>query len=219
MYDIYAAMSKGDGFTKKDARRGARIFDTIRDHMMNWKPSMETRKEFKNILKGEDERYNSLPEDSKLLAWWNEWKAGRADKDVHKMNKHFMSKGGPFDQFSGEDGAMSFDEARKMNEVITKKVGEAIGETVPAYSDDFFKQIYNAYDHLSPDVKGFTKKDTMKAQHITNWVRDHRITEREMDKFYPLGEMIYDGYEELPEDNKHHQVFERAWKEPINEKE
>ena len=50
--------------------------------------------------------------------------------------------------------------------------------------------------------EGFTKEDARHGQRIINWIRDHRITQDEIDMFYPMGKMIYEAYDELDDENK-----------------
>jgi len=49
---------------------------------------------------------------------------GHAREDMKKMNHEMFKKGGAFDQFAGEDGALQFDEAKKMNDVIRKALSK-----------------------------------------------------------------------------------------------
>lgn len=115
---------------------------------------------------------------------------------MRKMDKEMWKDGGVFDQFAGDDARMSIDEARKMNDVIRKGAADFVGEEIPGYSDDEFAAMYKAWNSLS-EGDGFTKTDMMTAQGIMDRFRDARISPSEIDKFYPMTEVVY--YEWLDE--------------------
>lgn len=161
-YTAYDKLSKGDGFTKEDAMKGDKIQNAIRKWLVNWKPSKEQRKAFRPVFKTEIERWEAMDEDSKGYKFFKRWLNHRAEREIKKMNKEMLKKGGAFDQFAGEDGQMSLDEAKKMNAVIRKEAGKMLGEEIPGYTDEQFKQMYDAYNMLS-EGEGFNKEDTMWA--------------------------------------------------------
>jgi hypothetical protein len=90
-----------------------------------------------------------------------------------------------------------------MNEAIRAGMSKHFGEEIPSYKEGQFKKIYDAYDKLSKGVDGFTKKDAMTGQAIMNHLKDRVIKEQEIEKFYPMGEWIYDEIDDLKDDNKH----------------
>lgn len=48
-------------------------------------------------------------------------------------------KGGAFDKFAGEDGRMSFEEAKKMDAAMRAIQSKKFGEALPKWSDKSFK--------------------------------------------------------------------------------
>lgn len=175
-------------------------------------------KDFKPLFKVENERYDDLDEDSKLAQQWQRWLNGETDREVHEMNRKMFGKGGAFDKFAGDDGMMSLEEGKKMNDVIRQGLSKAIGEDIPAYPKGHFQKIFEAYDKLSPAKPGFSKKDARMGQKIFEFIRDQRISDREMDKFYPMTEYIYDEIDDLPEDNDYRQYFFKSIHEPVDKK-
>lgn len=169
--------------------------------MVNWKPSKAELKAFRPIFRTERKRMESLDEDSKLRHFWDRWMSGRADNDIHDMNLQMFKDGGPWDQAAGKDHMMQLEEAAKLNEMIRKKFSEKAGEEVPKYKEGQFKKVFEAYDSLS-EGNGFSKHDAIMGQFITNWLRDQMVSDVERDMYNPLGWMIYDAMDDLPEDNK-----------------
>lgn len=159
--------------------------NAIRKYFVNWRPSKEQKKAFRPIFKTEMERMKALPKDSKMAQFTKRWLNHRAEREMDKMNKEIFKDGGAFDHFAGNDGSMSLEEAKKMNAAIRKGASETIGEEIPAYTDEQFKQMYDAYNMLS-EGEGFTKWDAMTAAAIMTKMRDHRITEKEEDIYYPM---------------------------------
>lgn len=143
---------------------------------------------------------------------------GKARKEIHEMNKAMLGKDGAFDKFAGEDGVMNIEEARIMNKAMKKGFAAKLGEKVPDYPKGHFKKIFDAYDHLSPKVEGFTKRDSRVGQKIMEWIRDHRITEEEIDTYYPMGEMIYDEIDDLDDGNTQKKFFMNSLKKPDDKK-
>jgi hypothetical protein len=111
-YTAYDALSEGDGFNKKDARKADNIQEAIRKHLVNWKPTKEQRKAFRPIFKSEVERYEAMKEDSKMRQFYERWMNHKAEKEMKKMNKELYKEGGVFDQFAGKDHMMNIDEAK-----------------------------------------------------------------------------------------------------------
>lgn len=77
------------------------------------------------------------------------------------MNLEIFKDGGVWDTYSGDDGIMQMEEAKAMNEAIRSETSKHLGEEVPGYTDDQWKQIYGAYNRLSSKTKGFTREDAM----------------------------------------------------------
>jgi len=201
-YKLYSGLSDGEGFTKDDAKKADRAIEWIRRKIVNWHPTKEQREAFRPIWKNELKRIDDLDEDSKAYKFAMRWLNHRAEDDMHKMQKEMFKKGGAFDKFSGDDNRMNMEEARKMDAAFRKGAAKFSGEEIPGYSDEEFNNIYKAYDSLS-EGEGFTKMDAMVAAGIMNKFRDHRITEKEEDMYYPVAEEYYYDYiDELPEDSK-----------------
>lgn len=125
------------------------------------------------------------------------------------MRKEIYKEGGLFDQAVGDDGRMSLQEAKDWDSKM-RKMAEMQGEKLPTYSEKEFMQVFNAYDSLS-EGDGFTKTDSWIAQGIMDKLRDHRISDREIDKYWALAELYwYDHIEELDDDSKVKKAF-NAW--------
>jgi hypothetical protein len=139
---------------------------------------------------------------------------GKARREIHEMNRMSLRKGGAFDKFAGEDGVMQYEEAAKLNQVMKEGFKAKLGEKVPDYPKGHFKKLYDAYDHLSPEVDGFTKRDSMRGQKIMEWIRDHRISDDDIDTYYPMGEMIYEEFDDLPDGNKQKKFFMDSFNHP-----
>lgn len=121
---------------------------------------------------------------------------------MHKMNKAIFEQGGAFDTFAGDDNRMNLEEAKTMNAAIRKRAAETTGEEIAAYSDDEFAAMYKAYNSLS-EGEGFSKQDMMTVQAMMDKFRDRRITDTEIDKFYPMGETVfYEWIDDLDEDSE-----------------
>lgn len=167
IFDAYSGLSDGEGFTKADAKRADHIMKRLRDtHDVD----EETMKAFRPLFRMEARKYENMPRGAPMKKFWNKYMKNGARGDVKKMNEFMMGKGGIFDQFAGDDGALNFDEARKMSKSIHKQFAEKMGGDNPEYTDEQFKQIYEAYDNLS-EGEGFTKKDSRKGQRIMNAIR------------------------------------------------
>jgi hypothetical protein len=143
---------------------------------------------------------------------------GHARKEIHEMNRAMLGKDGAFDKFAGKDGIMQFDEAHKMNAAMKKGFAAKLGDKVPDYPKGHFKKIYDAYNHLSGETEGFTKRDSMVGQKIMEWIRDHRINQDEIDTYYPMGKLIYDEVNDLEDGNKQKKFFMDSLKKPIDHK-
>jgi len=123
------------------------------------------------------------------------------------MNEEMYKDGGAFDKFAGEDGTLSLDESRKLNAAFRAEASKAMGGEIPDHTDEEFKQMFDAYDNLSPKKEGITKRSARRAQRIMDWIRDHRITDQEYDAFYPMAEWVYSTYDELEDGNKQKEYF------------
>lgn len=75
------------------------------------------------------------------------------------------------------------------------------------FDEEAFEEQYAAYDNLSPKKDGISKWDSRMGNHILRWLRKHRVTEADIDMFYPMGEMIYEAYDDLGEDSKARKMF------------
>ena len=158
-------------------------------------------------------RYAGLPWDSKVFQFWRKYMQGKMKHAIRKMNKKMFEKGGAWDKFSGKDGVLQFEEAKKMNQAIKAATSKKLGEDVPDYQEGQFKKIYDAYNKLSPDVDGFTKEDAKTAQKIMNKIR-HKIHKwmpsKEMFKeFKPLFTAEEARYEDLDDDSKIKKFWQR----------
>jgi hypothetical protein len=208
IYEAYDNLSEGDGFTKKDSRKGQRIMNAIRKQYKHWKPSRKNRRAFSEMLDNEIERVEEhFDEDSKMYKFMQKWLNGNGNEEMKAMDDAMYADGGAFDKFAGDDGSMSLDEARKMNAAFRAEAGKKLGVEIPGYSEEDFKAMYDAYDNLDPKKEGITKGGAKRSQRIMNWVRDHRITDMEYDAFYPVAEWVYDGYDELDDGNKQKEYF------------
>lgn len=206
-YHAYNSLSDGEGFTKKDARKADRIIEHIKDQVRDWQPTPEERKAFKPVWKEEMRRYHELDEDSKQYHFVHRWLNHHAERKVGKMQHEMLKEGGGFDQFSGDDHRMNLEESKKWNDAIRKAGKEFIGEEIAPYAEDKFKQMYDAYNSLS-DGDGYTKEDVMKSFGIMSRMRDHRITDEEIDTYYPMAEVnYYDYIDDLEEDSKAYKDF------------
>lgn len=47
-----------------------------------------------------------------------------------------------------------------------------------------------------------------------NWIKNKKITEEEIDKFYPMGEWIYDEYDDLKDKNAYKKMFLDSFRKP-----
>jgi hypothetical protein len=110
------------------------------------------------------------------------------------------------------------EEAKAMNDAIRLNMSKMMGETIPPYKKGHFKKIYAAYNALTKGVDGFSKKDAMTAQAIMNHLKDRVIKEGEIEKFYPMGEYIYDEVDDLKDDNIRKKMFMESIHKPINKK-
>lgn len=157
--------------------------------LVDWKPNKEQKEAMKPVWEQEMKRYDNLDEDSKLYKFATRWLNHRAEKEYNAISKAMLEEGGLYDTFAGDDKMMSLDEARKMNDSFRKRaLGD--GTEIKGYTDEEFKLMYDAYDALS-EGDGFSKVDTMIGNGVMEKFRDHRITETEIDKFWPLAEMEY----------------------------
>jgi hypothetical protein len=96
---------------------------------------------------------------------------------------------------------MSLEEAMKLNKEMQAK-GISKIDMDPA-------KHFKAYDSLNPKTKGYDKKDVMTGQAIFDKLRDWRITDDEVDMFYPLGEQLYyDWVDEADEESIARKMFD-----------
>ena len=51
-----------------------------------------------------------------------------------------------------------------------------------------------------------------------NWLARNRITQSELDMYRPLGEMVYEEYDDLKDGNKHKKMFFDSFHKPVNKK-
>lgn len=164
---------------------------------MEWKPTAEMLQDFIPLFENEMDRYWTLMEetdgDSLILEMWEGWLNGdeEAERMQHEMDKMIYAPGGPWDQAAGDDGVMVYDEFRAYIEAMHAQMEEMLGESFPRYSDEEIDAIYEAYDNLS-EGDGYTKLDSMTGKAIFNKIRDHRITDDEMWRYYTMGEMWFD---------------------------
>lgn len=201
-YAAYDALSKGDGFTKDDAKKADRIMNAIRKWLINWRPTPEQRKAFMPVWKAEMKRWDSLDEDSKAYKMTQKWLNHRLDRKIHFANKEIMKDGGVWDKMAGDDHQMNLEEAKKFNDVMRAGMKEKMGLDIPEYSEADFKTMYDAYDSLS-EGDGFNKMDVMTANGIIHRFRDHKITDQEIDFFWPMADQYYYDYiDELDDDSK-----------------
>ena len=93
--------------------------------------SDEQREEFFKLFLESSDRMYDLPDNSKIRHMWLNWMRG----DAKMMEKFILGevykKDGPWDQFAGEDGRMTFDEASAMNQAIRENVEEDMKEKLP----------------------------------------------------------------------------------------
>jgi hypothetical protein len=116
------------------------------------------------------------------------------------MNKKVYAPGGFFDQYAGDDKSMNLDEFAKMNTDFAAGISAKIGETYPAYPADQLKKIYDVYNALSQG-EGVTKMDAIHGQGIYEKIRDRRISDAEIDQYYPVGELMMDVFGDTLESN------------------
>jgi len=160
--------------------------------------SKEQRQSFKEIYDMETSRYDAMGKDSKLKKMMNKWQHHKMGHEDKKMFREMFKNCGIFDSFAGEDGAMSLKEAKAFNAAMRKGISEEFGEEVPAYKDDQFMKIFNAYSGLS-DGEGFNKADAKRADHIMKRLRDTRdIDEETMKAFRPIFRHEARKYENMP---------------------
>jgi hypothetical protein len=201
-YAAYNALSTGEGFTKADAKKADRIMNAVRKWAVNWRPSKEQVQAFRPLWKREMKRWDSLDEDSKLYKMTQKWLNHRLDRKMHLANKEIFKDGGAFDKMAGDDHSMNLEEAKKFNDMMRAGMKKKTGLDIPAYSDPDFKAMYDAYDSLSKG-DGFTKADAMTGGMIVNKFRDWKITDQEIDFFWPMADQYYYDYiDELDDDSK-----------------
>jgi len=193
-----------------------KIFNTLRDQFMNWKPTKEMLAAFKPIFAQEMARVEAMKDGGKYKKMWNRWMHGKAKAEMFKMNQEMYKEGGVWDHFAGKDGIMQFEEAKAMNHTIRFMMSKKMGETIPPYPKGHFKKIYDAYNALTKGVEGFSKKDAMTGGAIMEHLKDRVIKEDEIEKFYPMGEWIYDEMDDLKDDNLHKKMFMESIHKPIN---
>jgi len=205
MYDVYDGMSEGDGFSKKDARRGGKIMNQVRRKVKNWKPQKENLQRFRKLFKAENELYDEMDDDSQTYKTWQKWLRGN-DKPLREMQKVMFAKGGPWDKFAGDDGVMDFDEMMKMDAAVREGMAKK-GLKVPKRNDKLMKEMFEAYDGLTPKSKGVSKWGARQGGRIFNYLRDKAITEDEEDFYYPMASYIWDKMDDLDDDNKQKKYF------------
>lgn len=192
-YDAYNALSEGDGFTKADARKADEIVERIRRELTRWKPTEAQKEAMRPVWEQEMQRFEDLPEDGELHDFAVAWLNGRpkARKAAKMIGKEMYKDGGAFDQFAGDDGMLDLKESRAMSDAFREKA--IPGQKILPYTDEQFKLMYDAYDSLS-EGDGISKIDAMIGQGTLEKFRDFRVSEDEIDKFYPMGDMEYFEY-------------------------
>lgn len=147
-------------------------------------------------------RWDSLDEDSKLYKMGQKWLNHRLDRKLHFANKEILKDGGAWDKMAGDDHSMNLEEAKKFNDIMRAGMKKKMGLDIPEYSDADFKTMYDAYDSLSKG-DGFTKEDVMTGQMIINKFRDWKITDEEIDFFWPMADQYYYDYIDELDDDSH----------------
>ena len=92
-------------------------------------------KEFRPIFDMENNRYETLSENSKVRQFWNRWLDGKEDYTIHKMNKEVYKKDGIWDRFAGKDNDMQMKEAKAMNKFLRDETAKYYKTEMPDYSD------------------------------------------------------------------------------------